>query len=135
MPGDSALAFQWLKMAIFCDEVQTPSDFSYTTSCRCWQTRAPVWTNFGWLTAKGGRLNFNHSCSVAVIEVHQPKLLSFGLYFTPATYEARIFDVLFKTLYGIVRYRTNTYMLCVFGQCGVLGFPFGTTTSTPTIVS
>jgi hypothetical protein len=40
-------------MAIFCDEVQTPSDFSYTTSCRCWQTRAPVCTNFGWLIAKG----------------------------------------------------------------------------------
>jgi hypothetical protein len=48
--------------------------------------------------------------------------------------EARIFDVLFRTPYVIVRYRTNTYILRVFGQCGVLGFPFGTTTSTPTIV-
>jgi hypothetical protein len=88
-----------------------------------------------WLADRqGARLNFNHNCSVAVIEVHQPKILSFGLYFTPATYEARIFDVLFKTLYGIVRYRTNTNILRVFGQCGVLGFPFGTTTSPPTIV-
>ena len=84
---------------------------------------------------QGARLNFNHNCSVAVIEVHQPKLLSFGLYFTPATYEARIFDVLFKTLYGIVRYRTNTYILRAIRQRGVLRFPFGTTTSTPTIVS
>jgi hypothetical protein len=82
---------------------------------------------------QGARLNFNHNCSVAVIEVHQPKLLSFGLYFTPATYEARIFDVLFKTLYGIVRYRTNTYILRAIRQCGVLGFRFGTTTSTTTI--
>jgi len=83
---------------------------------------------------QGARLNFNHNCSVAVIEVHQPKLLSFGLYFTPATYEARIFDVLFNTLYGIVRYRTNTYILRAIRQCGVLRFPFGTATSTPTIV-
>jgi hypothetical protein len=30
---------------------------------------------------------------------------------------------------------TKTYMLCAIRQCGVLGFRFGTTTSTPTIVS
>ena len=28
------MAFQWLKMVIFCDEVQAPSDFSSTTSWR-----------------------------------------------------------------------------------------------------
>ena len=44
----------------FCDEVQAPSDFLYTTSFRCWHTCAPVWTNFGWLYRQGERLNFNH---------------------------------------------------------------------------
>jgi hypothetical protein len=35
-------------------------------------------------TAKGGASS-STVCSVAVIEVHKPKLLSFGLYFAPAT--------------------------------------------------
>jgi hypothetical protein len=66
--------------------VQAPSDFSYTTSCCCWHTCAPVWTNFGWMYRQGGRLNFNHMLCCCHIEVYQPKLLSFDLNFTPATY-------------------------------------------------
>jgi hypothetical protein len=36
-------------------------------------------------TAKGG-VSTSTTCSVAVIEVHQPKLLSFGLNFAPTAY-------------------------------------------------
>ena len=46
--------------------------------------------------------------------------------------DARIFGVLFKTLYVSVSLCANTYMLCAIGQCGVLGFPCRTSTSLPT---
>jgi hypothetical protein len=55
--------------------------------------------------------------------------LKFSTYNLPT---ARIFDVLVKALYVSATFRTNTYMLCAFGQCGVLGYPYGTTTSMPT---
>jgi hypothetical protein len=70
----------------FCDEVQAPSDFSYTTSSRCWHTRALAWTNFGWLYRQGGGgVSTSTTCSVAVIEVHQPKLWSLDFKFAPTT--------------------------------------------------
>jgi hypothetical protein len=72
-------------MVILCDKVQAPSDFSYTTSCRCWHTCAPVWTNFGWLYRQGGRLNSNHMLCCCH-RVHQPKLLSLDLNFAPTAY-------------------------------------------------
>jgi hypothetical protein len=72
-------------MIIFCDEVQAPSDFSYTTSCRCWHTCAPVWTNFGWMYRQGGGVSASTTCSVAVIEVHQPNILSLDFKFAPTT--------------------------------------------------
>jgi hypothetical protein len=122
-------------MVIFCDEVQAPSDFSYTTSCRCWHTCAPVWTNFGWLYRHKGGVSTSTTCSVAVIEVHQPKLWSLDFKFAPIRLlYARIFGVLFNTLYVSVTSRTITYILCAIGQCGVLGFPYGTTTSPRTKV-
>ena len=134
MSGGSAGVFRWLKMIFLPDEGADTIYFFRTSLRAVGNTLADLFRpTSADCTTKGG-VSSSTVCSVPVIEVHKPKLLSFGLYFTPATYEARIFDVLFKTLYGIVRYRTNTYMLCVFGQCGVLGFPFGTTTSTPTIV-
>ena len=46
--------------------------------------------------------------------------------------DARIFGVLFKTLYVSVTLCANTYMSCAIGQCGVLGFPCRTSTSLPT---
>jgi hypothetical protein len=84
-------------------------------------------------TAKGG-VSTSTTCSVAVIEVSQPKLLSldFNLQFCSLRLiYARMFGVLVKTLYDPVCYRTKTYMLCAFGQCGVLGFPYRTSTSRP----
>jgi hypothetical protein len=123
------VAFRWLKIIFLRDKVQAPSAFSYTTSCRCWHACASFWTNFGWLYRQGDRLIFT-ACSVAVVKAHQPKLSSLDLKFS--TYNlptARIFDVLVKALYVSATFRTNTYMLCAFGQCGVLGYPYGTTTS------
>jgi hypothetical protein len=83
-------------------------------------------------TAKGA-VSSSTVCSVAVVKAHQPKLSSLELKFsTLRLIHARIFDVLVQTLYVSATSRANTYMLCAFGQCGVLGYPNGTTTSTPT---
>ena len=48
---------------------------------------------------------------------------------------ARTFDVLFKTLHVSVSLCAITYMLCAIGQCGLLGFPFRTSTSPRTKVT
>jgi hypothetical protein len=129
-------------MVIFCDEVQAPSDFSYATSCRCccWHTCAPVWTNFGWLYRQGGRLNFNHMLCCCHIEVTGSRCTNqnFGLLTSNLHLRliyARTSDVLFKILHVSVTSRASTYILCAIGQCGVLGFPYGTTTSTRTKVA
>jgi hypothetical protein len=126
-------------MVIFCDEVQAPSEFSYTTSCRCWHTCAPAWTNFGWLYRQGGRLNFNHMLCCCHRGV-PTKLLSFDFNFAPTSslrtdLRPRAFDVLLKALHVCVTFRAITYMLCAIGQCGLLGFPFRTSTSPPTKVA
>jgi hypothetical protein len=47
---------------------------------------------------------------------------------------ARTSDVLFKTLHVFVTFRAITYMLCAIGQCGLLGFPYRTSTSPRTKV-
>ena len=86
-------------MAIFCDEVQTSSDFSYTTSCRCWQTRAPVWTNFGWLTAKGGVSTSTTTALLLSSRCTNQNFCHLACTLHLRHIEARIFDVLFKTLY------------------------------------
>jgi hypothetical protein len=88
-------------------------------------------------TAKGG-VSTSTACSVAVVKAHQPKLWSLGLnleFYHLRLIYARVFDVLAKTLYISVTSRAIAYMLCVFGQCGVLGYPYGTTASTPTKVA
>jgi hypothetical protein len=59
-PSGSAVAFRWLKMIFLRDEVQTPSIFSYTTSCSCCHACAAFWTNFSWLYRQGDRFIFNH---------------------------------------------------------------------------
>jgi hypothetical protein len=96
----------------------TPADLFRPTSAGC--------------TAKGGRLNFNRMpccCHRGAPTKTFVSWLEFSTYNLPT---ARIFDVLAKALYISVTSRTIAYMLRVFGQCGVLGCPYGTTTSTPT---
>ena len=86
-------------------------------------------------TAKGG-VSTSTTCSVAVIEVHQPQnfgLLTSNLHLRHI--DARTFGVLFKTLHVSVSLCAITYMLCAIGQCGLLGFPFRTSTSPPTTVT
>ena len=82
---------------------------------------------------QGGRLNFNHNCSVAVIEGHQPKLLSRVTSNMRLRHiDAQIFVVLVNTLYVGDTSPAVTYMFCAIGQCAVLGFPCRTSTSLPT---
>ena len=86
MSGGSAGVFRWLKMIFLPDEVQTPSIFFRTSLPAVADTLADLFrpTSAG-STAKGG-VSSSTVCSVAVIEVHKPKLLSFGFKFAPTTY-------------------------------------------------
>ena len=126
--------FRWLKMIFLPDEVQTPSIFSVHHFVPLLK-RLRIFLDQLQLTLPprgashlqpyalllSSRCTNQNFCHLACI-LHLRHI------------DAPIFDVLFKTLYVSVRYRTDTHMLRVFRQCGVLGCPFGTTTSTPTIV-
>jgi hypothetical protein len=74
-------------MIFLRDEVQTPSIFfvhhfvPLLTRLRIFLDQLQLA-----LPPRGG-VSSSTVCSVAVIEVHKPKLLSFGLNFTPATYQ------------------------------------------------
>jgi hypothetical protein len=86
------VAFWWLKMIFLRGgEVQTPSIFFVHHFVL--RTVADTLADLFRLTSadstakpRGGVSSSAVVCSVAVIEVHEPKLLSFGLNFTPATY-------------------------------------------------
>ena len=91
MSGGSAGVFRWLKMIFLRDEVQTPSIFFRTSLRAVADTLADLFRlTSADSTAKGG-VSSSTVCSFAVIEVQKPKLLSFGLHFTPATYRCTDF--------------------------------------------
>jgi hypothetical protein len=80
-----------------------------------------IWLCTGFSVAQNG----------AVVNAHQPKPWSLDFNFT--TYDlptARAFDILAGALNASVTSSTNTYILCVIGQCAVLGDSFGTSTPT-----
>jgi hypothetical protein len=100
----------------------------------CWHTCAPVWTNFGWLYRQGGRLNFNHVLCCCHRGAHQPKLLSLDLNFAPTHGPSTSCSRPFMFVLPPAQLRTCC-VLCAIGQCGLLGFPFRTSTFPPTKVA
>jgi hypothetical protein len=76
-----------------------------------------------------GGVSTSTTCCVAVIEVHQPKRLSLDWNFAPRAY---LRTDLRRSVQGPVClcYFPRHYVhasVCAIGQCGVLGFPYGTT--------
>jgi hypothetical protein len=68
---------------------------------------------------QGGGVSTSTACSVAVIKVHQPKLLSLDLDLATTTYQPHGSSTFWSTPFIFsVRYRAITYMLCAIGQCG-----------------
>jgi hypothetical protein len=122
-------------MVIFCDEVQAPSDFRTPLRAVAGTLAHLFGPTSAGCTAKGG-VSTSTTCSVAVTSrcTNQNFCLLTGLLHLGLIY-ARIFGVLFKTLYACFTSRAITYMLCAIGQCWVLGFPYGATTSTRTKVA
>jgi hypothetical protein len=111
-------------VVIFRDEVQAPPAFSYTTSCRCWHACASFWANFGWLYRQGGRLNFNRMPCCCRQGAPTKTLVSWLEFYHLRLIYAQIFNALARALNVSVTSSTNTHILCVFGQCGVLVYPF-----------
>jgi hypothetical protein len=79
-------------------------------------------------TAKGkGGVTSPTACSVAVVKAHQPKISPLGLNFTPTTYRPHGSSTSCSRPCVLVLLPAQiriVYMLCVFGQCGVLGCPY-----------
>ena len=119
-------------MAIFCDEVQAPSDFSSTTSWRLLPrlrifldqlrlavpSRGPSDLQPLALLRSSRGTNQNFCLVTSILRLRH--------------IDALIFGVLVNTLYVGDTSRAITYMLCAIRQCGVLGFPCRTSTSPPT---